>query len=119
MNNDVEQLQSLIFTKLLNDSPVMSGNMQMHISMGLSGFSNAEVVIEAPFYDLKKWKKTGAIIPTRENKKGMTDYAYWVNKLGAFGTHNKSERWINRSIYEMCLEYANTIGATVINKLPL
>ena len=49
----------------------------------------------------------------------VADYAYWVNEMGGFGTHNKSEHWVNRSMYEVALEFANKLGAEIINKLPL
>ena len=115
----VEILQNLIFMGLVNDCPILSGNMDTSITTGLTTPSQCEVVIMAPFYDMKKWKQTGAIIHTGESKKGKTDYAEWVNKLGGFATHNSSEHWVNRSIYSVVSAYANMIGAIVINELEL
>ena len=116
---ELEGLQSLTFMNLVNKSPILSGNMQMNIQCGLTTSSECQIVIEAPFYDMKKWKKDGTIIRTGEDRKGKTDYAYWVNELGGFASHNASEHWVNRCIYEAVTEYANMIGATVINRLPL
>lgn len=112
-------IQNLLFMNLLQKTPVLSGNMYYGIQCGLSTPSQCEIIIEAPFYDMKKWKKDGAIVPTGENKGGFTDYAYWVNKLGGFATHNKSEGWVNRAIYEVVSEIANEVGATLINRLEL
>ena len=42
-----------------------------------------------------------------------------VNKFGAFGKHNKSEGWVNRSILDVVNTIANEIGAEVINELGL
>lgn len=112
-------LQSLIFMNLLNKSPILSGNMYGGIQCALSTPSQCEVVIEAPFYDMKKWKKDGSIIPTGEIKQGKTDYAEWVNMLGGFATHNKSEGWVNRAVYEVVSEMANRIGAKVIVQVRL
>lgn len=115
----VFSIQNLLFMNLLQKSPVLSGNMQSLIQCGLTTPSQAEIVIEAPFYDMKKWKKEGVVVHTGENKKGYTDYAEWVNMLGGFATHNKSEHWVNKAIYEVVTEIANELGATVINRLEL
>ena len=112
-------MQSLLFINLINKVPVLSGNMKMNIKCGITTPSQCEIVIEAPFYDTNKWKKDKTIIHTGENKGGFTDYAYWVNELGGFATHNQSEDWVNRALYEVVNEIANEIGATVINRLEL
>lgn len=116
---DTEAIQNLLFINLYNKAPILSGNMQMSIQCGLTSPSESEIVIEAPFYDMKKWKKNGVIVRTGENINGKTDYAYWVNELGGFATHNASEHWVNRCIYEVMTEIANEMGAELINKLPL
>lgn len=114
-----ERLQSLLFTHLVTSSPILSGNMQSMINISLFGLYRNEITIEAPFYDMVKWHKSKQIVHTGESKKGFTDYANWVNNLGAFGKHNKSENWVNRACYEVCQAIANEIGAVVINELPL
>lgn len=115
----VFSIQNLLLINLINKSPVLSGNMATSIGLGLTTPIECEVIIEAPFYDMKKWKKDGAIIHTGENKNGKTDYAFWVNELGGFATHNKSEHWVNRAIYEVVKEVASMMNATVINELEL
>lgn len=109
----VENMHNLLFTDLLLNSPVLSGNMKLHIQ----DKSTREIIIDAPFYDINKWQKTGAIIHTGKSINGRTAYAEWVNRLGAFGTHNKSEGWVNRTILEVAEVIANQIGAVVINEL--
>jgi len=106
----VQKMQNLLFSKLLLDSPVLSGNMKMNIKSN----SEREIIIDAPFYDIGKWQETGMIIHTGQTIKGRTAYAEWVNRLGAFGTHNKSEGWVNRSILEVATIIANEIGAEII-----
>lgn len=115
----IETIQNLLFMNLVNRSPVLSGNMRMNIKCGMSTPTECQIVIEAPFYDLKEWKRSGVIKRTGETKNGKTDYAYWVNELGGFATHNKSEHWVNRAIYEIMTDAANQMGATLINELPL
>lgn len=115
----VEKLHALLFSNLILQSPVLSGNMQSLIQIAQVGSDYAEIVIEAPFYDGKKWRKDGTIVHTGETIKGKTDYAQWVNDLGAFATHNKSMHWVNRACYECANAIANEIGATVINELEL
>ena len=115
----VEEMQNLLFMNLINKSPVLSGNMQMNIQCGMTTPSECEIIIEAPFYDMKQWKKNGVIKRTGENINGKTDYAYWVNEMGGFATHNQSEHWVNRCMYEVALEFANRLGGEIINKLPL
>ena len=113
MENAVMVLQSILFMKLVNDSPVLSGNMQMSISCGLTSPKESEIVIAAPYYDLKEWTRNRVIKRTGESKNGKTDYAYYVNLLGGFATHNKSEKWVNRVLNACAQEYARRIGGVV------
>ena len=103
--------------KLLQDVPILSGNMKSHIR--LVNVSEDEIVYEisAPQYDMNTFRKTGRIQFTGKTP----DYAIWVNDLGAFATHNKSEHWLNRSLYELCYELKIAKGgeAIIINDLPL
>lgn len=111
----VEKINGLLFESLILQSPILSGNMLMNIKQE----NTNTILIEAPFYDLKKWGKEGIIVHTGENRNGKTDYAVDVNLEGGFGTHNKSEHWVNRCIVSVCQIVANEIGAEVINELPL
>ena len=113
MDNIVEKLHSLLYTVLTLESPVLSGNMKMHIKSP----NEREIVIDAPFYDMKKWEKDKIIVHTGEIIDGRTAYAEWCNRLGAFNSHNKSEKWVNRAVLEAAYAIANEIGATVIYEL--
>lgn len=115
MKEIIDKIHSLLLTTLTIESPVLSGNMKSFIEEVESG----KIVIKAPFYDMNKWKKEKVIVHTGAVINGRTDYSEWVNRLGAFGTHNKSENWVNRAIFESVSAIANEIGATVINELPL
>ena len=115
----VEALHSLLYTNLHLSSPVLSGNMRSWIEIGDITPDTKEIVIYAPFYDMKKWQKDGTIVYTGETIHGKTDYAQWVNDMGAFGRHNRSEHWVNRCCYEVAQAIANEVGGTVINELPL
>jgi hypothetical protein len=113
METTVERLHSLLFSNLVLRSPVLSGNMQQNISQS----GDREIIIDAPFYDMKKWKQSGVIVHTGAIINGRTAYAEWVNNLGGFATHNKSEEWVERAIEEVVYAIANEIGAEVINEL--
>lgn len=113
MEDIKEKLHSLLLSNLTFTSPVLSGNMKAHIKEN----GDREIVIEAPFYDLKKWRETGNIIYTGKEIYGKTDYAEWVNKFGAFGRHNKSEHWVNDTILSVVTIIASEIGAEIINEL--
>lgn len=115
----VEKMTSLLFASLLTSSPILSGNMKSFIKINKYSQNECEIMIEAPFYDLKKWRKEGTIIHTGAVIKGQTDYAELVNKAGGFGSHNKSEKWVNRACVEIATIIANEIGGTVINELEL
>lgn len=119
MTQELQIISNLLKFYLEESSPILSGNMVREIL-------NAEIVeindheitfcINAPFYDLKKWKETGAIVPAPAPKKwsSFTDYAMWVNDSGAFGTHNASMHWVNR----VCDMVARLVpNAEVNNKL--
>lgn len=119
MENVVEKLHALLFTNLVMSSPVLSGNMQSMIQVGLQGSSTREIIIDAPFYDAKRWEQEKVVIHTGEVINGKTAYARDVNLYGAFFTHNKSEGWVNRAIKEVVEVIANEIGAQVIYGIQL
>ena len=115
-NSQKEYLQNLIFWHLVMESPVLSGNMQSFIQLGGIDTDYA-ILIQAPFYDMKKWKKEGVIVHTGDVKKGKEHYAEWVNELGAFGRHNKSEHWVNRVLNRCCEEFARKYDGKVVKLL--
>jgi hypothetical protein len=109
-----EEIYSLLFSDLIFSSPILSGNMQENIKTA----DEMTIIIDAPFYDLKKWKKDKVIVHTGEVKNGVSAYAYDVNLRGGFGTHNKSEGWVNRAILEAVNTIAGKYGnVEVINEL--
>ena len=114
MQEIIEKMKSLMFSNLVLSSPVLSGNMKESIKQ-----DGEQIIIEAPFYDMKRWQKDGVIVHTGKVINGFTDYAYIVNQFGAFGKHNKSEGWVNRAILDVVNTVANEIGAEVINELGL
>lgn len=101
------------YSELNKNSPIMSGNMKSFII-----FTGNDVRIYAPFYDIKKWKKSGEIVHTGESIYGFTDYAQWVNQVGGFGTHNKSEHWVNRVCNDVADMVARKYKGKVIKRLP-
>lgn len=119
MINTVEKLTNLLFSTLITSSPVLSGNMKSLIQIDSYGSSESSIVIDAPFYDMKKWKKDGVVIHTGVRIYDKSAYAEWVNAIGAFGTHNKSMHWVNRACFEVAQIIANEIGGIVINELEL
>lgn len=118
MDNEIkEELQLKLNWELIMNSPILSGNMQSFIQLGGID-TNYAILIQAPFYDAKKWNKERIIVHTGEIKDGYEHYAEWVNEAGGFGSHNKSENWVNR-VCNMCAEeFAQKHGAKVIKRLP-
>lgn len=117
--NIVEKLHALLFSNLIMQSPVLSGNMQSMIQIGLQGSATREIIIDAPYYDVKKWYKDKVVIHTGEIIDGKSAYAEDVNLSGAFGRHNKSEGWVNRAIKEVVETIANEIGAQIVYGIQL
>lgn len=114
MENIVEKIHALLFSNLIMQSPVLSGNMQSMIQIGMQGSATREIIIDAPYYDMKRWNKDKVVIHTGETINGKTAYAEDVNLYGAFGRHNKSEGWVNRAVKEVVEAIANETGAQVI-----
>ena len=119
MEDIVEKLHALLFSNLILQSPVLSGNMKSMIQTGLQGSATREIIIDAPFYDMKRWNKDKVVVHTGETINGKTSYAEDVNLRGAFGRHNKSEGWVNRAVKEVVDTIANEIGAQVIYEIRL
>lgn len=117
MENLVGKMHSLLFTALTLKSPVLSGNMKTYIQTGDISEKQMEIIIDAPFYDMKQWLSSGVIIHTGETILGRTAYAEWVNRLGGFATHNRSEGWVHRAILEVANVIANETGAEIVYEL--
>ena len=122
MDNVVEKLHSLLFSTLINNCPVMSGNMRNSIRQGMPG----EIVIEAPYYDIPHWERTREIVYVLTeivSKRYATvvqlHYANDVNEYGAFYSGNESRHWVNRAIIEAVQPIASELGAEIVNELPL
>lgn len=100
---ELRKLSEFARSILESVTPVLSGNMQQHIAKSKLvdvSFSKITFCIEAPFYDLPRWEKEGVIVHTGKSYKGITDYANWVNKSGAFGKKNASMHWVNRALFQ-------------------
>ena len=119
MEDIVEKIHALLFTNLVMQSPVLSGNMQSMIQTGLQGSSTREIIIDAPFYDMKKWNEDKIVVHTGQVINGKTAYAQDVNLYGAFFRHNSSEGWVDRAIKEVVEAIANETGAQVVYDIRL
>lgn len=119
MSNELQQLFNLLKANLYAQAPVLSGNLKNGIKVVNVEDNEITIEIEAKFYDTNEFRKTGKINYTGKNYGGITDYAMWLNNLGAFGTGNKSKNWTNRVCYETCDGIAKQIQAEIINELPL
>ena len=109
-------LSSKLLPRLIISSPFMSGSMRLHIENVYLSDTEAAFKISAPQYDMEKWINEGIIVYTGQTP----DYAVWVNELGGFGSHNKSEHWVNRAVYEICSELkAIKKNVVIVNELPL
>lgn len=117
----LEKLYNLVDENLYLSCPVMSGNMRHHIDVNtvLKDDEEVEIVISAPFYDLKQWQKNHRVVFTGKTINGKHDYAYWVNALGAFAKGGRDVHWVHRAIYEAVCTLASEIDAEVINELPM
>lgn len=119
MTQEVQIISNLLKFYLEELSPILSGNMVREIlNAELVSVSDNEVTfcINAPFYDMKKWQETGAIIHTGTDFGGVTDYARQVNESGGFGSKNESMHWVNR----VCDMVARLVpDAEVDNRLEL
>jgi len=119
MTQELFNLSTLVKMYLEELSPILSGNMAREIMLAeIVEVKDNEVTfcINAPFYDMKLWREKGIISHTGKSHNGISDYAMWVNEVGAFGTHNKSMHWVNRALNEAALMMPN---AEVNNRLEL
>lgn len=119
MTQELEIMSNLLKFYLEEYSPVLSGNMVREIlNTEIIKINDHEVmfVIDAPFYDMKKWREKGVIVHTGDVIENVTDYAQSVNDEGGFGSHNESMHWVNR----VCNFVASLVpNAEIDNKLEL
>lgn len=97
----LQQMTNLMKFHLKNRAPVLSGNLKMSIETEVLNDHTTQIVLNAPFYDMKEWTKNKNIVYTGKSINGVTDYPYWLNKEGAFGKHNSSEGWTDRAIMDV------------------
>lgn len=114
ISDELWRLYVLADIALRFQSPVMSGNTKAGISLHSMGGSDITIVVDAPSYDLKKWRDEGVI-----EHDGKYNYANAVNLFGGFFKRNKSMHWANRACFDAARCIANEIGAEVINELEL
>lgn len=112
MSEFFERLVETVYSNLKKDCPVLSGNMKAHIKIIAKDSKNAIIEISGPTYDMTELDKNGVF----EYVGG--DYAYSVNKKGAFGGRStKSKGWVNRSLINSCNSVAPSLNAEVKVKL--
>lgn len=123
MNKDIIFMANLLNNVLINQAPVLSGNLKQSIRIKEIQDNEITIVIEPRFYNVAQYNKTGKINLYKAKqsieKYGRLSYAEWLNDKGAFGTGNKSMHWTNRAIYDVCTAFARTLNAEVRNTLPL
>lgn len=115
----VEELSSLLLADLIMQSPRLSGNMKDNIKIVEMGEHKIIIELSAKFYDMAIWNQNKSLVFTGKNYNGITDYPLWVNEIGAFGKHNKSEHWVNREVNNVCEVIANEYNGEVHNELEL
>lgn len=124
--NLVEKIYTLLNHTLYTNCPVLSGNMRTGIKITSFNTNEIKMVIDAPFYDANAFRKAGVILLTHQGWKknpSITDYAYWVNKLGAFASRNKSQYWVDDTCYQVCETIVSElrsqgVDADLIYRLP-
>ena len=105
----MQELAHILYSQLLNDCPILSGNMKKHIRIDSIGDNYITYVIDPPYYDVDLWKETKTIVYT-----STKSYASSVNDFGGFFTMNKSQYWVNRACVSSCNAIPN---ASVDNRL--
>lgn len=113
-SDELYRLYVLCDVALRFQSPVLSGNTKSGIGLYSMGENEITVVVDAPSYDLKRWRDEGIIAHD-----GRFNYAESVNRAGGFGRHNASEHWANRACFDAARAIASEMGAEVINELEL
>jgi len=118
INNNIQNLYTMVKNNLYAKSPIYSGNMKSSIGSVQwveVGENKVQLIINAPYYDMQEFKKNNRVVPTGEVVNGMFGYANDVNLFGGFFTQNKSKYWVNRAIYEACLQFATTLKTETID----
>lgn len=116
VTNDCYEIARQVKANLQVKPPKLSGNLRYFLASLPQLVSKDEIVmiISAPLYDVDHWMQTGQIqfLPAPNPKyPDITDYAMWLNDVGAFGTKNKSLHWANRGIYNGCSAMAMLLSA--------
>ena len=109
----MEDLYILLQNALKVNCPILSGNMKSGIRVKSMNENEIVLEIEAKFYDVAEYERSRKIVYTGENKNGITDYAEMVNREGAFGTHNKSENWVDDTCLDVCNVIARKYGGDI------
>jgi hypothetical protein len=116
----VRQLGTFVRDSLIQNCPVLTGNLVSHIKFTSYSEHTANIKMSAMNYNTRKWKTYDVMRFYNDyasNRKGQYlrfDYANWLNIYGAFGRGRRDIGWVNNAVLSAVRSFAGAYNASII-----
>lgn len=116
----VRQLGTFVRNSLIQNCPVLTGNLVSHIKFTSYNENSANIKMSGLNYNSTRWRETDVFRYYKKgalNSKGQNmrfDYANWLNIYGAFGRGGKDIGWVNRAVLSAVRSFAGSYNASII-----
>ena len=116
----VTQLGTFVRNSLIQNCPVLTGNLVSHIKFTSYNETSANIKMSGLNYDSNRWRNTDVFRYVKSgtmNSKGQNlrfDYANWLNIYGAFGRGRRDVGWVNKAVLSAVRSFASAYNASII-----
>lgn len=116
----VRQLGTFVRNSLIQNCPVLTGNLVSHIKFTSYNEHSANIKMSGINYNATRWRETDVFRYYKKdykNSKGKNmrfDYANWLNIYGAFGRGRRDIGWVNNAVLSAVRSFAGAYNASII-----
>jgi len=112
----VRQLGTFVRNSLIQNCPVLTGNLVSHIKFTSYNETSANIKMSGMNYNADLWRQRDVI--KHYGKSAGTDkrfdYANWLNIYGAFGRGRRDVGWVNKAVLSAVRSFASAYNASII-----
>ena len=112
----VRQLGTFVRNSLIQNCPVLTGNLVSHIKFTSYNENSANIKMSGLNYNSTRWRETDVLRYYKKDA-GTTkhfDYANWLNVFGAFGQGRRDVGWVNKAVLSAVRSFAGSYNASII-----
>jgi hypothetical protein len=112
----VRQLGTFVRNSLIQNCPVLTGNLVSHIKFTSYNEHSANIKMSGINYNATRWRETDVFryYSKASGSNRYFDYANWLNIFGAFGRGRKDVGWVNKAVLNAVRSFAGSYNARII-----